>query len=100
MPTRKENSVAAGRLKPSSSDRKIVEPERDVPGKTAAINWPTADGEDDGPGDFVAQFFPAQKKFDGDEGHAADEQRPRRWVPGFLRQFEAFFVEDEAHRRR
>src|ERR1039458_10517030 len=42
MPTRKENSVAAGRFKPSNSASKIVEPERDEPGKTAAINWPTA----------------------------------------------------------
>ena len=33
---RKENSVAAGRLKPSNSDSKIVVPDLDEPGKTAA----------------------------------------------------------------
>jgi hypothetical protein len=38
IPTRKENSVAAGRLKPSNKQRRIVEPDRDVPGNTAANN--------------------------------------------------------------
>jgi len=35
-PTRKEYSVAAGRLRPSASAMRMVAAERDVPGKMAA----------------------------------------------------------------
>ena len=44
MPTRKLNSVAATRLRPNTNASRMVAPERDVPGKTAATSWanPTA----------------------------------------------------------
>src|ERR1039458_5295580 len=58
MPTRKENSVAAGRFKPSNNASKIVEPERDEPGKTAAINWPTATAMTMGQVISSLNFFP------------------------------------------
>src|SRR5688572_23479097 len=41
MLTRNENSVAAGRVAPRSSENKIVVPEREAPGKAAATSWPT-----------------------------------------------------------
>ena len=48
IPTRNENSVAIGRLKPIVSISRIVTPERDEPGKTAATNWqmPTSTATD------------------------------------------------------
>ena len=40
MPTRKANSVAAGReVRPTSIAAKMVAAEREVPGKTAARIW-------------------------------------------------------------
>ena len=40
MPTRKANSVAAGRsVRPTSMAAKMVEAEREVPGNTAARIW-------------------------------------------------------------
>ena len=53
-----------------------------------------ADGDGDGPGDFVAEFAPAQPPFDAEKGNATDEQSPGDWRE-FFRQFEAFFVNDE-----
>ena len=41
MPTMKQNSVAAGRAKPSSRQSRMVVPERDAPGKIAATTWPS-----------------------------------------------------------
>src|ERR1039458_9239434 len=58
MPTRKENSAAAGRFTPSSSENKMVEPERDEPGKTAASNWPMATAKTTGQVISLLNFFP------------------------------------------
>ncbi len=39
-PSRNVNSIAGMRRSPMSSAMRIVAPERDVPGNTAASNWP------------------------------------------------------------
>ena len=96
MPTRKENSVAAGRFRPSNSAQQNRRAGTGRAGKNRRDQLADGHGDDDGPGDFVAQFFPAQPPFDGEKGDAADEQGPgdgRR----IFRQFETLFVEDEAH---
>ena len=54
-------------------------------------------GKDDGPGNVVAQFFPAQPPFDGEKGDAADEQRQSDGRGGF-RQLETLVVEDKPNR--
>jgi len=83
MPTRKgkfgrRRAVQAEQQRQQNS----VEPERDEPGKPRD-QLADGHGDDDGPGDFIAQFFPAQPPFDGEEGNATDEQCPGQWVRGF-----------------
>ena len=62
-------------------------------GKHRRNQLANADGNDDGPGDFVAQFSPAQPPFDGDKTNAADKPGPGNGRELF-RQFESFFFED------
>ncbi len=95
MPSRKENSVAAGRLTPSASANKMVAPAREVPGNTAARSWasPTAAA--------MVQVIsepsclPTRPPFDDEDEHAADQRRPRDRAD-LLGQREAGLLGEEA----
>ena len=76
MPTRKENSVAAGREAPRIRASRIVEPERDEPGRSAAINWPIPTATTTAQEIWSVVFLPRSKQFHSDEKNAADEERP------------------------
>ena len=91
----KQNSVAAGRASPSSRQSRIVVPERDAPGKTAATSWPEPDGDGHRPGHLVIERLAAQPGFDDNKADAADQQSPgdRQELLG---QFEAFLLQDVA----
>ena len=90
MPTRKENSVAAGRFNPSSRHSRMVEPDRDVPGNTAAINWPTPTATTTGQVISSLSFFPRNH-----HSMATKPMPPIEPGPGngreLFRQFESFF---------
>ena len=90
----KQNSVAAGRASPSSRQSRMVVPEREAPGKTAATSWPKPDGDGHRPGHLVIERLAAQPGFDEDKADAADQQGPgnRRELLG---QFEALLLQDE-----
>ena len=95
MPTRNENSVASGTVHTQCQRQQngCAGPRR--AGKNCGNELPESNGDDDGPGDFILQWFAAQPEFNRDEKNSAGKQSPgdRR---KFLRQFEFHFLEDQA----
>ena len=95
MPTRKENSVASGRFSPRSEGKQDGGAGARSAGKNGGNQLAEANGDGNGPGDLVVEFFAAQPGFDDHEQNAADEQRHGDRFE-FLGQFQILFVEDEA----
>jgi hypothetical protein len=91
MPTRNENSVAETRLAPRIIASMIVEPEREEPGKAAAISCPIATAMTTGHEMKSDRRWPPGDGFHHDEDDAADNERDGDRLNGLGKLKSSFF---------
>ena len=95
IPTRKENSVAAGRFNPKSRQKRMVAPDREVPGEHCRQELAYPHRHGDGPGDVVLECSSAQPGFDGHKPDAPYQQGDGDRLK-ILRELQPLLLQDEA----